>query len=129
MRGTEHSNYLSFFEIADEGIKIVKPGGAPSLEKEPKKIEGKKEAISLEQAEKAAERIVMQHMQEKVRSLMIESSDIRKIGDIPIFKVSGTAEYILKPGGFLRHEVMEERFWTVQIDARNGRILTCKMQP
>ncbi|GAG83810.1 unnamed protein product, partial [marine sediment metagenome] len=30
---------------------------------------------------------------------------------------------------FLRHEVMEERFWTVQIDARNGRILTCKMQP
>lgn len=129
MRGTEHSNYLSFFEIADEGIKIVKPGGAPFLEKEPKKIEEKKEAISLEQAEKAAEHIVMQHMQEKVRSLMIETSDIRKIGDIPIFKVSGTVEYILKPGGFLRHEVMEERFWTVQIDARNGRILTCKMQP
>ena len=71
----------------------------------------------------------MQHMQEKVRSVMIETSDIRKIGDIPIFKISGTVEYILKPGGFLRHEVIEKRFWTVQIDARNGRVLMCRMQP
>jgi len=129
MRGTEHSNYLSFFEIAEEGIKIVKPGEGSYLEKEPKKSEEKKEAISLEQAEKAAEHIVTQHVQEKVRSLMIEKSDITKIGDTPAFKVSGTVEYIAEPGGFLRHGVTEKRFWTVQIDARNGRILTCRMQP
>ena len=129
MRGTPHSNYLSFFEIAEDGIKIVKLGGSPNLEKEPEKLEEKKEMIRLEQAEKTVENIVMQHMQEKVRSLMIETAEIKKVGDIPIFKVSGTVEYIVKPGGFLRNEVVENRFWTVQIDARNGRILTCKVQP
>ncbi len=129
MRGTDHSNYLSFFEIAEDGIKMVKLGESPPPEKEPKKVEEKKEAISLEQAEKAAENIVMQHMQEKVRNLIVETSEIKKIEDIPIFKVLGTLEYIIKPGGFLRHEMTEKRFWTVQIDARSGRILTCKLQP
>ena len=126
MRGTEHSNYISFFEIGDEGIRIVKPGEGPSSE-EPKKIEEKEKVISLEYAEKAAENIVTQHVQGKVRSLMIETSDLKKIKDIPIFKISGTVEYIFKSGGLLRHEMTEERFWTVQIDARNGKIFTCKV--
>ena len=126
MRETEHSNYISFFEIGGEGIRIVKPGGAPCLE-EPKKIDEKKKVINLEQAEKAAENIVMQHTQGKVRSLMIETSDLKKIRDIPVFKVSGSVEYIIKSGGFFRHEVTEERFWTVQIDARNGKILACRV--
>ena len=126
MRETEHSNYISFFEIGGEGIRIVKSGGVPCLE-EPKKIEEKNKVINLEQAEKAAENIVMQHTQGKVRSLMIETSDLKKIRDIPVFKVSGSVEYIIKPGGFFRHEVTEERFWTVQIDARNGKILACRV--
>ncbi|GAI45208.1 unnamed protein product, partial [marine sediment metagenome] len=127
MRGTDHSDYMSFFDITDEGIRTVKLEEVPAPGERPKKVEKKREGISLEQAEMAAEHIVTQHMRGRVRGLTIETSGMKKLGDIPVFKISGTVEHVARPGGFSRREVTEMRFWTVQVDARSGKILACRV--
>ena len=89
--------------------------------------EGEETIIGLEDAEREVVRTVRRHLHGKDRNLTIETSDIKELGDLPVFEIAGTVRVVTKPGGFLRKERTEERYFTVKVDAREGRVLGCRI--
>lgn len=92
-----------------------------------KEREEEETVIGLEDAEREAIRTVRRHLHGKDRNITIDTSDIKEVGDLPVFEISGTVHVVTKPGGFLRKERTEERYFTVKVDAREGRVLGCRI--
>lgn len=92
-----------------------------------KEREGEEKIIGLEDAEREAIRTVRRHLHGKDRNITIETSDIKELGDLPVFEIAGTVRVVTKPGRFLRKEQTDERYFTVKVDAREGRVLGCRL--
>lgn len=85
------------------------------------------EMVGLEDAEREAIRVVRHRARSEVRNVIVETTDLKEIGEIPIFEVSGVMDIVTKPKGILSAEKTEQRYFTVKVHARTGKILACKM--
>ncbi len=92
-----------------------------------KEKEEEETVIGLEDAEREAIRTVRRHLHGKVKNIDITDSDIKAVGDLPVFEINGTVTIVTKQGSILRKERTEERYFTVKVDAHEGRVLTCKI--
>lgn len=82
--------------------------------------------IGLEDAEREAERAVRRgiHKDHRAKDIIVEDARLDEIGEIPIYKVRGTAVLEIKgTGGILSSPETEERMFEIQVNTKNGEVV------
>ena len=86
------------------------------------------EIISLEEAERIAIRLASTRIKNfignlPVKNVIIESTDLKQLGNLLVYEVNGKAEIVVKPKGFFSPEETEFKMFTVKIHATSGKPL------
>ena len=86
------------------------------------------ELIDLQEAERIAIRLVHTRIKNlignlPIRNIIIDSTDLKQVGELLIYEINGRAEIVVKPKGILSPEQTEFKMFTVKIHANSGKAL------
>jgi hypothetical protein len=86
------------------------------------------ELIDLSEAENIAIRLVQSRIKnfvgnKPIRHVIIDSTDIKQLGEILVYEVNGRAEIVVKPKGLFHPEEVEYKMFTAKIHANSGKAL------
>jgi hypothetical protein len=91
------------------------------------------ELIDLSEAENIAIRLVQSRIKnfvgnKPIRHVIIDSTDIKQLGEILVYEVNGRAEIVVKPKGLFHPEEVEYKMFTAKIHANSGKALAITFQ-
>lgn len=86
-----------------------------------------KELIELEDAEREAMAVIRRRIHSKMKNLFIESSDLKRVGDLTTYDIKGRLDMVTKTRGLFRKEKVEERDFKIVIDASTGKCIGARV--
>ena len=86
-----------------------------------------REIIELEDAEREAMAVLRRRTHSKIKNLFIESSDLKRSGDLVMYDIKGRLDLVTRPKGFLKKEKVEERDFKIVIDALTGKCIGARV--
>ena len=89
--------------------------------------EEQKQLIELEDAEREVVAVLRRRTHSKIKNLFIESSDLKRVGDMTTYDIKGRLDLVTRPKRVFRKEKVEERDFKVVIDASTGRCIGARL--
>lgn len=89
--------------------------------------EEEKQLIELEDAEREAIAVIRRRMHSKIKNLFIESSDLKRVGDLVTYDIKGRLDMVTRPKRIFRKEKVEERDFKIVIDALTGKCIGARV--
>lgn len=86
-----------------------------------------RELIELEDAEREAMAVLRRRTHSMIKNLFIESSDLKRTGDLIMYDIKGRLDLVTRPKGFLKKEKAEERDFKIVIDASTGKCIGARI--
>ncbi|GAI52248.1 unnamed protein product [marine sediment metagenome] len=86
-----------------------------------------KELIELEDAEREAMAVLRRRTHSRIKNLFIETSELKRTGDLIMYDIKGRLDFVTRPKGFLRKERVEERDFKITIDALTGKCIGARV--
>lgn len=86
-----------------------------------------KELIELEDAEREAMAVIRRRIHSKMKNLFIESSDLKRAGDLTTYDIKGRLDMVTKTRGLFSKEKTEERDFKIVIDASSGKCIGARV--
>ncbi|MCL7384591.1 MAG: hypothetical protein LZ174_09920 [Thaumarchaeota archaeon] len=91
------------------------------------------EIIDLSEAERIAIRLINTRIRNfignlPIKNIIIDSTDLKQLGNLLIYEVNGRAEIIIRPKGLFHPEEVEYKMFTAKIHANSGKPLGITFQ-
>lgn len=83
--------------------------------------------IELEDAEREAMAVLRRRTPFTIRNLFIESSDLKRAGDLVAYDIKGRLDLVIRPKRIFRKERVEERDFKITIDASTGKCIGARV--